>query len=168
MLELIFPLALYIFPLLLVIPLVRWNRFVRISLILGFFVSSMIGEIVYVLVLFPGGNWTLMLTYYPFALFPLGLWAAVFCAAWAIVVHSRALRGTDLRVLVCLGIILGSAVGGGFLVFVWWTAVLTGAGADYGEGILPYVIAGAVSGGFSGGALPLLLLWTNRRGSFGG
>ncbi len=164
--EIVFNLVAYGVPIVALPLVLRRNSSVRRIVLLVFLAAPLIGELTYLLslrdqaigALLTLRFWKTLVAFYPMALFPLGVWGALFGAVGTLLLGASASRfGLRLPGMLITGGVVGAMVGFVFSVLFVWTAVLSGASSQPTEGFLPYALAGAAAGAICGLSSALFL-----------
>jgi len=167
MVDILFGFILYLTPVV-AIPLIlrRSNNLKRIALVV-FFSAPLIGEITYLIlsrqhpitVLTGIDFWKTVVSYYPMALFPLGLWGVLLALSAITVLQAKARRQTHGATFLLIG---GSIIGGtvGLIFMSLYSGTATLVHGDSGVDYMPYILSGVVAGVFSGFACGDFVLLT--------
>jgi len=167
MVDILFGFILYVTPLV-AIPLIlrRSNNLKPIALTI-FFSTPLIGEITYLIlsrqhastILTGIDFWKTVMSYYPMALFPLGLWGVLLAVGAITVLQAKARRQTfGATFLLVGGTLIGGMVGLIFMsLYSWATTLVHG---DPSVNYMPYILSGVTAGVFSGFACGSFVLLT--------
>lgn len=153
--SILFPMALYFLPFLL-IPLIgrSINNFKRFAII-TFLSGSFLGEFAFLILsnrygsvsIYSDDFWWNLLALYPMAAIPLGFWIVTLATVGYRFAQYICARYTESKmVLYCLGVVLGASVGAIFMRMYVNLAMAANEGRIPTDGLLPYIGAGVFCG----------------------
>lgn len=168
--ELIINVLLYLVPTFGIGVILRQDGQLKLIMAVISLAASLIGEVTFLAssgVYGPIASvdfWKTVGTFYLMAVFPLGLWAAMFAGAGLETAQTKLTQIKNRRVLLSfLGSVVGVLIGGVFM-FIYSQLIFLMESATVPPDALPYTLSGLVAGGFSGFYCGLVMTRGQTRG----